>query len=1799
METNIIKTLFTLESRNFLKDTKQAAKSVEAVKESVAGTKKQVEALSKAFKSVNDLDISVDADSIKSAQRELKRVELLMTDIDRAADKVLDGLEDPVDTSNIEKVKDMLNSMRNIDMIDTDKINRSFNHIQSEIRSLSSQKISIDADLNLDDSAIRGLTTEIDTLIDAQVSMDAFNNEMRHWIDNNGTGMSQQADDTHRLLQDINRNIKEISFSDNPIEQADGTLDTSKLEESNQAMAKAIQRSNDAIKDLARSMGDSVERTGDYTDEMIKIRDQMKDISYDKDLISDGLLNVPEQYEDAFESAEQVILRIKKQLKGLFDEFNEIDIKSYSDLEKIINRIQGAQKELGEQTLSWLNETSRLEEEYNQIKKRVDEVNKALSEEKDNHKINALRDQLRLLNAEEAQYEAFMKINKKVTEELKDQSVQLEKARIAQSNQVETVREQHREQQRVTKELQEQGRAAKQLKSSFGDIGSALEPLRNIPGLDQVVDTFSTVSGSIKNASSGLSGLSGTVREAGGAMSLLSSSSSSVATVLASFNPVVAGVVAGLVALVGSVASVIAGFGAMKKVMDETLPAFIDLDDAISQFIATTGDLIDANGDMIASFAETKEVIMNGFMNQGYTDQIDEYVDALRRVEQQLSDLTDASGKPIAIDLDQVTKDALMLSKVMGYDVNEVVRATRNMVINFGIDIETTFDMMLKAFQKTGDPMNDLLDTMQEYPAQFKKMGVSADFFYDIITRGSEAGIYNTDKIADTFKELYLRISEGSGTAQKDLLELGYSLEDIAKAANATDSVAEAFSRLDISVNAFKHAIAEGGQEAETALYTLIDAIAAVEDKASQQQIIADLFGAPGEDVGSYFFEVLANGEIAIDEFVGAVGEASQVLENTLSYQISQLGNNFNMLKAQVGETFGAVLLPILQELNLNFQTIVDAVQNYLIPAFETLGFALIDPFIEADQTFTEFIANMIQGVSQAIEAFAQFINVANGVIAAFRLVGNVVEIVWNAAQIVVTGIIALFNTVVYGVIGMIGEVIDAITGFVMNWKTGMNNCSVAVHNFVEGMKQKFSEGFNTVQKRAASMVNGIIGIMNKIPGIDIGTVSWGDSGTYQANYRSYEAYSNKGTDIGGWAWDKLAESNSQASSIIGNNLNDLKKDVFDLGDAWGDLGKSFSFNKRLDESKKKLNDLKKTQKELNKEATSVGAIKPPTNHSNLSGSDPTGKDMIAAQKDAAKKEAAAQKKKDDQKKNAQKEINDLIAKEKDHIKELNELLKEQEQLLKDIQNAIKKQIELEKSYSADRRKWQEAIIAQEVQLMTNKESALQYEINMIQQIRDEYVLTAEEQISYQQKQFSLAISLRDQMINRYKSAIQKEIDLIKKRAKEEYEIQKKTNDKLIKDKERQIKAIDALMRENEYNENQEDLDYEIKKTEEELQKYLYATSHEGIQKRQELQEKLRELELEKKRAQNKKELEDQKDKLEQEIEDIKDADEEALKQAEEKAAEMEKIYDDMFAELEDLIQDGMLDIGKIQELAQTETNATIKNLLSNLVTEYQSAYQQIAKYMLNMKDILGWNSNDAMNDIIEGTLTGDQDKVDTGKDTIDKDNNWKPGQGNSHAENVFIQAQELYNKLKKEHAGLTSLSNPTSEQKSRIKTVEAQISALRSRWGFSGYQDSSKFSGSITMDAAAAQKEISELKKLIAESEARLNALSQKKESSQSTQKSRSTQQPQQQQQQQQQQSTFTVPDFNPKDLPTFSNSLNPQAFSMDRSIAGITNNITEDNSVTLNIENYNQNTNADVDRLSQQINSRISIKNRSKGKR
>ena len=416
--------------------------------------------------------------------------------------------------------------------------------------------------------------------------------------------------------------------------------------------------------------------------------------------------------------------------------------------------------------------------------------------------------------------------------------------------------------------------------------------------------------------------------------------------------------------------------------------AFKDLstegDTALAMLEAKTG----ATGDKMAGF----EDVMYEVYNANYGENLGAVQEAMSTIIQMTDDLDNAS-------LAKVTKSAIALEDVFGFDVKESMRAVNSLMDQFGITSDQAFNLIVQGAQNGLNQNDDLLDTINEYSVQFKSAGYTADDMFNMLTNGVESGTWSVDKLGDAVKEMNIRLSDG--TADEALAKLGLGIEEasvdaealgkaalsVSKAesnlttaqweandalknygadsnkykkalnklteaeyslADAQEKYNEIQSNTEVNLDGIKERLAAGGETAQTAMNEIMAALMNVEDEQERYMLGQTIMGTMWEDLGEDTVAALMNTQGAINGTTDAMAQMDGAAYGTLESSLSQLGRT---IKAEVLQPIADELTPVIKDA-VNFAT------NNVTPA--------VDWFLNNLPT----MAVLIGGITAAIAAF-------------------------------------------------------------------------------------------------------------------------------------------------------------------------------------------------------------------------------------------------------------------------------------------------------------------------------------------------------------------------------------------------------------------------------------------------------------------------------------------------------------------------------------------------------------------------------------------------------------------------------------------------------------------------------------------------------------------------------------------------------------------------------------------------------------------------------------------------------------
>ena len=196
----------------------------------------------------------------------------------------------------------------------------------------------------------------------------------------------------------------------------------------------------------------------------------------------------------------------------------------------------------------------------------------------------------------------------------------------------------------------------------------------------------------------------------------------------------------------------------------------------------------------------------------------------VEKTNQLVRDLTQESGTAV----DAIRVRAEVLQQTFGTEMQESINTAKSLVKSLGISYDEAFDIIEQGGIRGKLRNDEFLDSLREYPIQFKNAGFTAQEFASIVNAGIDLSIYS-DKLPDAVKEFVLSVTEQTPAA-REALENAFGSE-------FTDKLFK-----DLKSGAIEP------KEALAAIAAEADRIGLNSQQA--QLLTADLFKGAGEDAG-------------------------------------------------------------------------------------------------------------------------------------------------------------------------------------------------------------------------------------------------------------------------------------------------------------------------------------------------------------------------------------------------------------------------------------------------------------------------------------------------------------------------------------------------------------------------------------------------------------------------------------------------------------------------------------------------------------------------------------------------------------------------------------------------------------------------------------------------------------------------------------------------------------------------------------------------------------------------------------
>ena len=402
----------------------------------------------------------------------------------------------------------------------------------------------------------------------------------------------------------------------------------------------------------------------------------------------------------------------------------------------------------------------------------------------------------------------------------------------------------------------------------------------------------------------------------------------------------------------------------------------MSVEDAVAKYVSSTNTA--------ANETERYKTILENINKANYGDGYEDIANSMAAVKMQLKDINDA-------DLESITEKAIALRDLFGYDVSESIRAVKALMDNFSVTADESFNLIAEGKKQGLDFSNELLDNVNEYSVQFKKLGLSAEDMFNIFKVGSENGAFNLDKIGDAVKEFSIRAIDGSNTTSDGFKRIGLNADEMAKK------------------------FANGGETAKQAFIEVVNRLGKMDDKVSQSVAGVDLFGTMWEDLGPTVISSFSKMDAGISKSSNSMQESIDELYDTTKKKAETQLKRLQSL----GADFGEEMLPVLEKIIDKAEDFIDCLEDMSDEEKENVAkIALLvagfGPLTKVVGTAGSAIGTITKGLGKFKEAMNVVDTGVKSTSSGINILSNIITAFKSPVGLATTALTALAAATVY-----------------------------------------------------------------------------------------------------------------------------------------------------------------------------------------------------------------------------------------------------------------------------------------------------------------------------------------------------------------------------------------------------------------------------------------------------------------------------------------------------------------------------------------------------------------------------------------------------------------------------------------------------------------------------------------------------------------------------------------------------------------------------------------------------------------
>ncbi len=291
--------------------------------------------------------------------------------------------------------------------------------------------------------------------------------------------------------------------------------------------------------------------------------------------------------------------------------------------------------------------------------------------------------------------------------------------------------------------------------------------------------------------------------------------------------------------------------------------------------------------------------------------------------------------------LKAISTQVLDTAKAFDLDLGETATSVGQLIRNgMAKDATEGLNLITVGLRGADTRAGDVLETVTEYAPIFKTAGIEGSTAMGLVRQALAGGAKETDKVGDAIKEFTLKVT-GGGTA-----------------------IDAAFKAAGLSGKKVTDDVAAGGPRATAALGTVLDALRRMPATAERAQVIQNLFGGPGEDLGAAIFSLnVKTAASSLGTLTGAADATGAALRDNAATHIEAFKRG---LEQGITNMVGSKVLPALTSLagylastfGPSFGQAADWVRGTVLPAVGDLAHHVADELVPALATGASWLAD-------------------------------------------------------------------------------------------------------------------------------------------------------------------------------------------------------------------------------------------------------------------------------------------------------------------------------------------------------------------------------------------------------------------------------------------------------------------------------------------------------------------------------------------------------------------------------------------------------------------------------------------------------------------------------------------------------------------------------------------------------------------------------------------------------------------------------------------------------------------------